>query len=141
MPRKDRNYRGLFTDTIHIYDALDEVATQLKDYSSQHNIEVKWRQDKEQIHRRLVHIDIDDAKFIGRATHISDAVNDLMEDTLQDGIMPRDKVEVEGVWEPLVIDLTTVNQECLRDHVAEVSIGDTMALIDLEELLKATRYA
>lgn len=137
MPQKKRDYTNL-KETAKVYEAVDNTITHVKDYSMKHVITVTWKP-----HSRLVTLTIGDQSWSGMGKHLLEMVNSLVEDTDDDDHMWVAKLWVEdfNTGRELEISTAGVNKECLRDHVATVTIGKNEAIIDLEELLKATRYA
>ena len=143
MATKERqDYR--LKDTERVRDAVKRTNTQVKDYSLKNLVDVEWKINKVFSTRHLLKLQIGDKGFIGMGTNISKAVHDIVAGQDENDWLPRQRVGVpsfQGVTPQLVISTLEVNRECLRDHVARVTIGGCTSLIDLEELLKAIRYA
>lgn len=145
MSQKARDYTNL-RETEKLYDAIDEFMTFAKDYSLGSLVAVYWRWSDEAIKKRLVTLTIGTRNSIYVGPDFLPVVNDMLERAThdKDKWLPQEKHTIEPYYEhgtPLVIDTTGVNEECLRDHLADISIADMHAIVDLEELLKATRYA
>lgn len=140
MAKKERDYSNL-RETERLYDAVERMSTEVKDYSMEHLVETVWRASDQEISRRLVRIGFDDKYFSVNVLSLLKAINGLVEQADENGWLPRGECKVGGEGGDLVISTKIVNSEALKDHVAEVSFKGMTALIDLEELLKATRYA
>lgn len=143
MARKEReDYR--LKDTEKVRDAVKRTNTQVKDYSLHNLVTVEWKINDTFSNRHLLKLEIGDKSFIGMGTNISKAVHDIVAEQNENDWLPRKRVGVpsfQGITPQLVISTLDVNSECLRDHVARVTIMGCTSLIDLEELLKAVRYA
>jgi hypothetical protein len=143
MARKDReDYR--LKDTEKVRDAVKRNNTQVKDYSLKYLISVEWKINKVYTDRHLIKLSIGNAEFMGMGTNVSRAIQDIVAGQNEYDWLPRERVAVpsfQGVTPPLIIYTTDVNKECLRDHVARFTIGKCTSLIDVEEMLKAIRYA
>lgn len=140
--RQERDYRNL-RETERIWEAVNVFSTNVKDYSLRHLARVAWRISDYHIRKRLVRIDLDAETGLFSALLVKEAVETYTAEDDKNGWIPRKKLIVYGhdTTKPMIISTNNVNFECLRDHVAEVTIGENTAIIDLEELLKATRYA
>lgn len=140
--KADRDYSNL-KETAHVYDAVKRQSTQVKDYSLRHIVTVIWRANPIFIRRRLVIVRIGVEETVISGLDIFTAVNEMVDEADEDGVLPPGYMELESPFNhpKLLIDTRGVNFEALRDHVAEVTIGNTTALIDLEEFLKAVRYS
>lgn len=139
--KKRTDYR--LKDTEKLWDAVKKTNTQVKDYSLKHLVTVLWEPPSKTFKRtRLVQISIGDQTWFGRGAQISDRVNQLLEDNDERDHMWASKVWIKDYYtdKELIINTSGMNKEGLIDHIAEVSIGKNTAIIDLEELLKATRY-
>lgn len=134
--QKTRDYSNL-RETERVWEAVKINSTHIKDYSLKHIVSVAWQFDETSTRKRLVIIKIGDQKGLYNTLELNDTVLGLANRDDDNGWLPRDRVMVEN----LAIDTTSVNFECLRDHMAEVTIGKNTAILDLEELLKAIRYA
>ena len=140
MARKDRDYSNL-KETERVWEAVKVQKTEFKDYSLKHMCTTMWRLGTQQIRGRLVHINIGREKFIGKGTILCDMINEMVEQSDENEWLPRALYTLRGHEGVLLIDTREVNEECLKDHVAKVTVGKNTAIIDLEELMKATRYA
>lgn len=140
MARKERDYSNL-RESERVWEAVKMQKTEVKDYSLKHLCSTLWHLTDEQMRHRLVHVVIGDERFVGVSTQLCDAINDLVSKSNDDGWLPRTELRIIGDQGKLLVSTVDVNRECLRDHVARVTIGEKTAIIDLEELLKATRYA
>lgn len=142
MARKTReDYR--LKETEKLYDAVKRTNTHVKDYSMQHLITVVWEPHNQYQRTRIVELSVGGERWRGHGKEILDPVNRLIKDDKDDPSLLVAKLWIES-WpggKEMLIDTTGVNQECLRDHVAKLTIGKNTAIVDLEELLKATRYA
>lgn len=140
MAQKERDYSNL-KETERVWDAVKMHGTEVKDYALEHSVSTMWNLNEEQMLNRLVHIFIGRDRWVGRSTDLWKAINEMVADADDNGVLPRGVCRIPGKTGLLTINSLAVNQECLRDHVAEVSINGNKAIIDLEELMKATRYA
>lgn len=145
MSQKARDYTNL-KETEKLYDAIHDFQTSLKDYSMEGSVVVRWRWDSWAIRKRLVMILVGEEIEAYYAPNILPVINEMLERSThdKDRWMPREKHKIDPFVEhgkPMYIDTTGVNEESLRDHIAEIRIGGGVALVDLQELLKATRYA
>ena len=143
MALKQRDYSNM-RETERVQEAVKLNSTEVKDYSLQNVITVTWKFTDYATENHLVQIRIGNKKFLGQGDAVSRAVHSLVERQDEDDWLPRDVAYVtsfNGYTAPLIIDTTGVNKESLRDHVARVTIEECSSIIDLEELLKATRYA
>lgn len=139
--KKERDYSNL-KETERLYDAIKRTNTLVKDYSMKHLVSVLWEDARKNRRTRLVEIKIGKQVWIGYGADILRAVNDMLEEG--GTAFPRCQKIIksqENLGKDMIIDTLFVSQECLQDHVAEVTIGDMTATIDMEELIKATRYA
>lgn len=130
-------------DTEKLYDAVRETNTFVKDYSMAHLVQVLWEQTSLSKRKRIVEIRIGDAVWANRANLITDFVEELIGNQQEDDVLFSSKRHIEDYYgrKELVVTTESMNREARVDHVAEFSIGKNKAIIDLEELLKATRYA
>ena len=131
-------------ETEKVRHAAKKANTVVKDYSLEQLVEVYW--DKSQLYKQQHLVDIVIGGQVATVFNrdIGDAVQIFVDQEDEYGWFPRDCVEVrhhDVKASPLIIDTRQVNQECLRDHIAAVTIKGRTALIDVDELLKATRYA
>lgn len=140
MALKERNdYR--LKETEKLYDALKRTTTNVKDYSLAYTITIIWKADDEQSRNRLVKLSIGDESWVGTSYDIARAVNGMASDADKNGWFPRGTCVIPGEVGTLYIETTRVNDECLRDHMARLFISNNTSVVDLEELMKATRYA
>jgi hypothetical protein len=141
MALKQRDYSNM-KETERIWEAVDLNSTHVKDYSMKNVVRVSWQTGDYFTANHLAKIESGKHQFVGNVQDISRGVHELVTRQDKDDWLPKGKVEIKG-WgtKPLIFDTGRVNNECLRDHVAEVTIGGCISYIDLEELLKATRYA
>lgn len=137
---KQRDYSNL-KETERIWDAVKMNGTNIKDYSLTHLCAVQWRTNDSDIRDRNVRIWIGDKVWIGNAPMLTNAINDIVDQADADGWLPHVHVGMPGEQNRLIIDTNVANDECRKDHVAHVEVAKNVAIIDLEELLKATRYA
>jgi hypothetical protein len=135
--QKARDYRNL-KETEHAFEASKQTSGVFKDYSLAYIGRVNWGQQLTA--RRLVRLSLDSQWCLVAAPELWHVINNLMDETDEDGWIPRAHLDVRCVDGRLSLDSTSVNQECLRDTVVWLRIGDYRALVDLEELLRATRY-
>lgn len=140
MSKRERDYSNL-KETEKVYDAVERMTTEVKDYSMRYMVETVWRMNDYEIAKRLVRVCFDDIPWIGNVQDLLWAINGLVGDADEDGWLPRNTVDITGESGLLTISTEGVNKECLRDHVAFVTHSNKTAILDLEELLKATRYA
>ena len=143
MALKQRDYTNM-RETERIQEAIKLTCTQVKDYTFKHIISVSWKINPTYISNHLVKIKFGGERFIGIGVDISRAVHKIVEGQDENDWLPRMSARVDSFdssTKPITFDTLVVNDECLRDHVARVTIGECSSLIDLEELLKATRYA
>lgn len=143
MALKERDYSNM-KETERVQDAIKINSTNVKDYSLKHIINVGWQLSDLERNNHLVRIQIGDQTFMGNTNNISRGVHALVERQDEHSWLPRDLITVKSFGDKtpaLLIDTRDVNKECLRDHVAGVTIGSCESVVDLEELLKATRYA
>lgn len=130
-------------DTEKLYDAVRETNTFVKDYSMTHLVQVLWEQSGVNKRSRRVQIVFGGKVWENRPTLITDVVETLIGNQQEDDVLFEQSHELEDRFdrEPLIISSEGVNHEGLVDHVVRLSVGDRHVLVDLEELLKATRYA
>ena len=143
MALKERDYRNM-RETERVWDAVELNSTNVKDYHLKHVIGVSWRYSDYIESHHLVTIEMGKESFTGEMVAIKKGVSELVERQDEHDWLPRGRVIItshNSRTKPMVIDTSRVNWECLRDHVARVTIGECTSIIDLEELLKATRYA
>lgn len=141
MPKKERDYSNL-RETEWVLYAAKNPGTQVKDYSLSHIVWVYWNISEWHKAHRLNQIVIGGEVYNQTARGIMEGISHFMENENKDGWYPRARLWIPGVnTKDLIVSTEKVNDECLRDHVAEVTLGDNTVIIDLEELLKATRYA
>src|SRR4051794_7714088 len=120
MAKKERDYSNL-KETERVWDAVDRITTEVKDYSMEHLVETIWRASDWEIAKRLVHICIDENHWIGSVRELLNAVNGLVERADENGWLPRGEIKLEGETGELLISTRKVGEECLKDHVAEVT--------------------
>ena len=131
MPVRDYSLR----ETELVNDAIKLTCTVIKDYSMNTICYVIWNQSDYDKRNRVIHIIIDRQRAILPVLDVRYEIEKLI-DEKQDNELPRKKIHIRD----LTIDTTDVNQACLQDHMASITIKDRTAIIDLEELLKAIRY-
>lgn len=135
MARKVRDYSNL-KETERLYDAVKRTNTFVKDYSLQHIIIVSWEPSNEYRRTRIVEVSIGDKTWRGKGGDLLKVVNEMLEISGTDDF-PRAHFKLRN----MEIDTRGVNKECLVDHIARITVDKNTAVVDLEELLKATRYA
>jgi hypothetical protein len=129
-------------DTEKIYDAIRRNNTHVKDYSLTHTVKVTWRASKFNIKKRFLTIHIGDEEWRGSVLDLAEVIDMMVEGEDKYGKLPYVENKVPGFkTESLTISTIQMNNEARRDHVACIFAGDNRVLVDLEELLKATRYA
>lgn len=137
--RKDYSLK----DTEKLYDAVRKTNTHVKDYSMAHVVQVLWEPTNLSRRTRTVIIRIGDEEWRNRPNLITDVVEEMIGNQQEDDVLFASKHWLEDYFgrKEMVIRSDSVNKEARVDHVAEFTIGKNTAIIDLEELLKATRYA
>ena len=131
MPVRDYSLR----ETELVQDAIKLTCTVIKDYSMNTICHIIWSQSDHDKKNRVIHIIIDGQRAILPVLDVRYEIEKLI-DEKQDNELPRKKIHIRD----LTIDTTDVNQACLQDHIASITIKGRTAIIDLEELLKAIRY-
>ena len=131
MPVRDYSLR----ETELVNDAIKLTCTVIKDYSMNTICYVIWNQSDYDKRNRVIHIIIDGQRAILPVLDVRYEIEKLI-DEKQDDMLARKKIHIRD----LLIDTTEVNQTCLQDHMASITIKGRTAIIDLEELLKAIRY-
>ena len=131
MPVRDYSLR----ETELVQDAIKLTCTVIKDYSMNTICHIIWNQSDHDKKNRVIHIIIDGQRAILPVLDVRYEIEKLI-DGKQDNELPRKKIHIRD----LTIDTTDVNQACLQDHIASITIKGRTAIIDLEELLKAIRY-
>lgn len=131
MPVRDYSLR----ETELVNDAIKLTCTVVKDYSMNTICHIIWNQSDHDKKNRVIHIIIDGQRAILPVLDVRYEIEKLI-DEKQDNELPRKKIHIRD----LTIDTTDVNQACLQDHMASITIKGRTAIIDLEELLKAIRY-
>lgn len=139
--KKTRDYSNL-RETERVYEAVKRQGTHVKDYSQQNIVEVHWKTNSSLSSNRLVVIRIGATETLVSSLALMATVNAIVDEADENDALPRLYAPLPRHFgkPELVISTKEVNYESLRDHVAEIRIKDATALIDLEELLKATRY-
>lgn len=122
-------------ETELVQDAIKLTCTVVKDYSMNTICHIIWNQSDHDKKNRVIHIIIDGQRAILPVLDVRYEIEKLI-DEKQDNELPRKKIHIRD----LIIDTTDINQACLQDHMASITIKDRTAIIDLEELLKAIRY-
>ncbi len=137
MTQTTRDYRNL-RETEHVFDAAKLTSVVFKDYSMEHICRAGWGHQLRS--QRLVQLDIGGEKCILPAPLLWGVINDLIDEADDDGWITRCYIGVPCVKGKLTISSMGLNQECLRDSIVQLRIGEHGAIVDLEELLRATRY-
>ena len=143
MARIQRDYSNM-RETERIRDAIKKNITEIKDYSLKCLVKVGWKMSNYEQENHLSRILFNDQTYIGESTEISKGVMTLVSKQDENDWIPRGIVRIPSFMNrtpEMVINTMVVNKECLRDHVGSITIGKCTSVIDLEELLKATRYA
>jgi hypothetical protein len=140
VPTKQRDYSNL-KESERVFDAVKLNSTHFKDYSLTHLCSTAWRMSDPEMLKRLVRIRIGDREWIGHSPTLANEINELADNSNEDNWFPQAVITLTGEKGKLTIDTQAVSDECLQDHMAHVTIDGDTAIVDLEELLKATRYA
>ena len=122
-------------ETELVDDAIKLDSTVVKDYSMANICRIVWNQSDHDKKHRVIHFIFDDQRAILPVLDVRFEIEKLI-DNKQDDILPRKQIKIRD----MLIDTTNVNEACLQDHIASITIKGRAAIIDLEELLKAIRY-